>query len=199
MAMLTKGERTRRRIVERCAAVFNERGYAGASMRDLVAATGLGKGGIYNHFGSKEALALAAFDHSVSLLGDRFAAARATSDDAIDQLVAVVHAFGGWARQPALPGGCPIMNTAIETVDTNPELRANARDAMTRWHRLIGAVVKHGVAQGTLARSTDPYALATLVTSSLEGALMLTRLYDDATHMDRVVAHLVDHVKGLRQ
>jgi hypothetical protein len=27
----------------------------------------------------------------------------------------------------------------------------------------------------------------------------LTRLYDDAAHMDRVVAHLVAHVKGLRR
>jgi TetR/AcrR family transcriptional regulator, transcriptional repressor for nem operon len=199
MATLTKGERTRRRIVERCAPIFNQRGYAGASMRDLVAASGLEKGGIYNHFGSKEALARAAFDHSVSLLAERFTAARASSDDAIEQLEAVVRAFGRWAREPALPGGCPIMNTAIETVDTNPELRAHARDAMSRWHRLVGAIVKHGVATGSLEPSTDPYELATLVTSSLEGALMLTRLYDDAAHMDRVVAHLVAHVKGLRR
>ncbi|MDQ1521174.1 MAG: hypothetical protein QOI55_2247 [Actinomycetota bacterium] len=194
----TKGERTRRRIVEQCAPIFNQRGYAGASMRDLVAAAGLEKGGLYNHFDSKEALALAAFDHSVSLLGDRLAAARASVDDAGDQLVAIVHAFAQWARKPGVPGGCPIMNTAIEADDTNPELRAHARDAMTRWHRLIGSIVKEGVASHQLDASLNPYELATVLTSALEGALMLSRLYDDASHMDRVVAHLVLHIETLR-
>jgi AcrR family transcriptional regulator len=198
MTRATKGERTRRRIVERCAPIFNQRGYAGASMRDLVAASGLEKGGLYNHFDSKEALALASLDHSVSLVADRLAAARASSDDAVDQLVAVARAFAGWARKPALPGGCPIMNTAIEADDTNPELRAHAQDAMTRWHRLVGAIVKDGIAAGQLDAATDPYELATLLTATLEGALMLSRLLDDPAHMDRAVAHLERHITALR-
>ena len=56
--MTTKGERTRRRIVESAAAVFNTRGYFGSSMSDLVRETGLEKGGIYNHFGSKLELSI---------------------------------------------------------------------------------------------------------------------------------------------
>src|SRR5436190_4666477 len=50
LAGARKGELTRRRIVERAAPVFNQRGYAGTSLSELVAATGLEKGGIYNHF-----------------------------------------------------------------------------------------------------------------------------------------------------
>jgi len=46
-----KGERTRQRIVELAAPVFNRQGYVGASLRNLIEATGLEKGGIYNHFG----------------------------------------------------------------------------------------------------------------------------------------------------
>ena len=60
---LRKGEATRRLILERAAPVFNQRGYAGASMSELVEATGIEKGGIYNHFGSKEDLAVEAFDY----------------------------------------------------------------------------------------------------------------------------------------
>ena len=58
---------TRQRIVELAAPVFNRQGYVGASMRDLIDATGLEKGGIYNHFGSKEQLALEAYDYAMSL------------------------------------------------------------------------------------------------------------------------------------
>ena len=51
------------------------------------------------------------------------------------------------------------MNTAIEADDTNPELRDRARESMTLWHRLIGRIVKDGIAAGTIAAGTDPYAL----------------------------------------
>src|SRR5260370_30426133 len=59
-----RGEATRRRIVEQSAAVFNRRGYSGTSMSELMAATGLEKGGLYRHFASKEDLAAAAFDYA---------------------------------------------------------------------------------------------------------------------------------------
>jgi hypothetical protein len=49
-----------------------------------------------------------------------------------------------------------------------------------------------------LRAGIDPYATATIITGSLEGALMLARLYDDPTRMDHVVNHLVAYVHTLR-
>ena len=72
---MTKGEQTRQRIIARAAPVFNVHGFAGTSMGQLTEAIGLEKGGIYNHFPSKEALALQAFDYAVGLTAARFAAA----------------------------------------------------------------------------------------------------------------------------
>jgi len=194
----TKGMETRRRIVELAAPVFNRQGYVGASMRDLTGATGLEKGGIYNHFGSKEQLALEAYDYSLSRVTESLARSQDGATDAVDRLQRMIRAFAKFARKPAIAGGCPIMNTAIEADDTHPELRDRARESMTQWHRLIGRIVKDGVAAGELALGTDPYALAALLTSSLEGALMLSRLYDDPVYTDRVVAHLSAHVDTLR-
>ena len=116
----TKGERTRRRIVELAAPVFNREGYVGASMRDLTDATGLEKGGIYNHFGSKEQLALEAYDYAMSRVTTALARSQDGATDAIDRLTRLIRAFAKSARTPAIDGGCPIMNTAIEADDTFP-------------------------------------------------------------------------------
>jgi TetR/AcrR family transcriptional regulator, transcriptional repressor for nem operon len=194
----TKGSQTRRRIVELAAPVFNRQGYVGASMRDLVGATGLEKGGIYNHFGSKEQLALEAYDYAMSRVTDGLARSQDGATDAIDRLQRMIRAFATFARKPAIAGGCPIMNTAIEADDTHPELRDRARASMTLWHRLIGRIVKDGIAAGTLAAGTDPYALAALLTGSLEGGLMLSRLYEDPSFTDRIVEHLTAYVDQLR-
>jgi TetR/AcrR family transcriptional regulator, transcriptional repressor for nem operon len=195
---LRKGEVTRRLILERAAPVFNKRGYAGTSMSEVVEATGLEKGGIYNHFGSKDELALESFAYSIALMVDAFAAAQ-EGKVGLDRLVAITEAFGEWADNPLIAGGCPIMNTAIESDDTHPALAARARDAMESWHRLIGSIVKEAKARGEIDADVDPYQLATLVTSTLEGSLMLSKLFHDPTHERRAVASLSAHIESLRR
>jgi len=91
---LTKGAATRQRIVELAAPVFNQRGYVGASMRDLVDATGLEKGGIYNHFGSKEQLALEAYDHAMSIITSALQRSQKPEHDAIQRLQSMIRDGG---------------------------------------------------------------------------------------------------------
>jgi TetR/AcrR family transcriptional repressor of nem operon len=194
---LRKGEVTRRLILERAAPVFNKRGYAGASMSELVEATGIEKGGIYNHFGSKEELAVDAFDYAITLIVDGYASVQ-EGKVGLDRLVAIIEVFGDWSGHPLVAGGCPIMNTAIEADDTNRPLAARARAAMDSWHRLIGSIVKDAKARDEIDNDVDPYELATLVTSTLEGSLMLTKLFDDPAYKHRAVASLTEHVESLR-
>lgn len=61
---MTKGSKTRQRIVEKAAALLNQYGFSGFSMSELMKATGLEKGGIYRHFDSIEQLASEAFEYA---------------------------------------------------------------------------------------------------------------------------------------
>ncbi len=186
---MAKGELTRQRIIERAAPVFNTLGYSGTSMSELTRATGLEKGGIYNHFPSKEALALASFDYAVQVVAERFRIALAGVEPALARLDAMVQVFAAYLEQPPLPGGCPILNTAVEADDTEPALRARAQAAMTDLQKLIGVTVKAGVAQGELRPDTDPRAVAAVLTATMEGAIMLARLYDDPAPLRHALAH----------
>jgi len=194
---MRKGERTRQMIVARAAPVFNVQGYFGASMSDLIRETKLGKGGIYNHFDSKETLALEAFDYAVELVRERFRAALAGQERAADRLLAIVGVFRSLIDEPPLPGGCPVLNTAIEADDTNPALRDRARQAMAEWQELIIRTARKGIKAGDLRPDTDPEALATVITATLEGAVMLSKLYGDPVHMRRAVVHLTAYVRSL--
>ena len=120
---MTKGERTRQLIVERAMPLFNTRGFSGASLNDLIRETGLEKGGIYNHFHSKEEIALAAFDHAVGLVAQRFGEAIGGKERALDRLLAIVDVFRDLAADQPLVGGCPVLNTAIEADDVQTVAR----------------------------------------------------------------------------
>ena len=67
---MRKGEQTRQEIIRKAAPIFNQKGYDGAALSDLMRATGLEKGGIYRHFESKEELAGDAFDHAWKIAMD---------------------------------------------------------------------------------------------------------------------------------
>jgi AcrR family transcriptional regulator len=194
---MTKGEQTRQRIVSRAALVFNIHGFAGTSMGQLTRATGLEKGGIYNHFPSKEALALAAFDYAVDLTAKRFATALAGKESAVERLLAIVGVFELYVDNPSVPGGCPVLNTAIEADDTYPALRERAQAAMTDWQRLIGSTVKAGVRKGELRPEADPRTVASILTATLEGALMLSQLFGEAIHMRRAIDHISAYIQSL--
>jgi AcrR family transcriptional regulator len=192
-----KGEQTRQAILERAAQVFSIYGFSGTAMSELTRETGLTKGGIYNHFGSKEALALEAFDFSVGLVQQRFRQALAGRKRAIDRLLATVEAFRSLIDDPILRGGCPILNTAVEADDAYPVLRERAQRAMGDWHQFIIRTATKGIASGELSPLADPQALATVITATLEGAVMLSKLYGDTAHMHRAVDHVTRYLLSL--
>jgi AcrR family transcriptional regulator len=77
---------TRERIVEAAAGAFAEKGFRGASTREIARRAGANQGLITYHFRSKEALWRAAADHIFGLLEARLVARLAAlgSDDPVD-------------------------------------------------------------------------------------------------------------------
>lgn len=180
------GAQTRENILRQAAALFNRQGFAGASMSDIMQATGLQKGGIYRHFESKEALALEAFDYAVGQMAARFTASLEGREHAIDRLNGIVDVFARLHDDPPVPGGCPMMNTAVQTDDAeSPALRDRARTAMDGLRTLIRQTVRKGIARGEVRADVDGDALATLMISTLEGGVAISRLYNDGVHARR--------------
>lgn len=192
---MSKGDETRQMILRRAAEVFNRKGYYGASLADIMAATGLEKGGIYNHFGSKDDLALEAFDYAVELVRQEFQAALKDKRDAIDRLRAIVGVYRDMSAGHPLGGGCPVLNTAIESDDTHPVLRDHARRAMDEWREFIVRVMVKGIERGQVRPDADPDETATLVIATLEGAIMMSRLYDNSRYMNYAIDHLESYIE----
>jgi AcrR family transcriptional regulator len=57
-ARTTKGERTRRRIIDSASELFAKSGYLAVSLRDIAAHAGLTHAGVLHHFPNKEAMLL---------------------------------------------------------------------------------------------------------------------------------------------
>ena len=195
---MSKGQQTRERILARSAQLFNRQGYFGASLADIMRETGLEKGGIYNHFTSKEQLALESFDYAYGLVQQRVAHALTGKFNAIERLLAIVSVFQSIIEDPPVAGGCPILNTAIEADDANETLRDRARSAMDNWRTTIHRIVNKGIERQEIRPGVDADEVASILIATLEGAIMLSNLYKDPTYMQRAANHMERYIETMR-
>jgi TetR/AcrR family transcriptional regulator, transcriptional repressor for nem operon len=193
---MSKAEATKARIIEQAALLFNQQGYAGSSMSDLMRVTQLQKGGIYNHFKSKDDLALAAFDFATQHIQRKFAGALKGKRDAVSRLIAILEVYEGLLDDPVLVGGCPLLNTAIESDDAHPQLRLRTQKAMNDWQHLFRRILVYGQQRGEMVPDLDVAAVITVLIATIEGAIMLTKLYGDITYLQAALNHLKTYVSN---
>jgi TetR/AcrR family transcriptional repressor of nem operon len=188
---LSKGEKTRQQIVEAAAAMFNQRGYEGSTLSALMEATGLEKGGIYRHFSGKEELAAEAFDYMWQTARDL----RLTGLNGLTGVAWLKTYISNFVnnRSP-VAGGCPILNTAIDSDDGNPMLRMKVTKALKSWRCRIRTVIENGMESGEIRSGVDARAAATLIVATLEGALMMSRIERTYEPLREVQRHLNSYI-----
>jgi TetR/AcrR family transcriptional repressor of nem operon len=191
---MRKGEQTRERIIRQAAPLFNQRGYEGSSMQEIMAATELEKGGIYRHFSSKQELAAQAFDYAWS---EAVKARRHDLDgvvNSVDKLKQYITNFV--ERRGSVPGGCPLLNTATDSDDGNAVLRARARQALLGWQKFLESIIAGGIRKGEIRRDVTKAKIANVIIASLEGAIMISRLEQSSEPLRTAQSHLEDYLEA---
>jgi len=191
---MRKGEQTRKEIIRKAATIFNQKGYDGAALSDLMRATGLEKGGIYRHFASKQELAGEAFNHAWKIAMDTRFQGTQEIPNTVDRLKQIVRNFRD-RRTGLVPGGCPLLNTAIDSDDGNLQLRAKARRALSSWLDRLQSIAEEGQRRSEVCSDVDAAKVATLIASTLEGSLMVSRLQRNRDPVDLACRHLEEYLE----
>lgn len=181
-------------VIREAARLFNRFGYTGTSVTDVLKATGLRKKRFYSHFKTKEALALEAFDFAADLTHQRFVDAVDAHADSPGQLLALVEAFADLVANPPLPGGCAVLHTALSGEHVYPELRRRAQAMLNTWRGLVRRIARRGIRHGEIHPRTRPEELASLLVSTMEGAVLLSSVCANPVHVRRAADHLTAYI-----
>jgi len=187
---MNKGERTKNYIIEKSSSLFNRNGYKSTSISEIMAATGLKKGGIYNHFENKDDLAKASFSYSLNTLKNNYIEAVTSKKTAIEQFNAFISVFKTLIQDEVIMGGCPLMNAAIEADDSKVEFEDLIKEGFTGLIKLIKGIIQHGKNQNEINNAVDADQMAVFILSSLEGALALSRLYKEEGYLEMIILQI---------
>jgi len=173
---MTKSEQTKAFIIEKAAPIFNKKGYAGTSLNDMIAATGLTKGSIYGNFANKDEVALAAFDLNLAKVNSIIRSEMEKQQTYKGKLLVYPEVYENFSRYSFPQGGCPVLNTATECDDTHPALKQKAHDAILSWRKSIISLIQKGIAAKEFTGKIEPEQFAITVIAMIEGASMIANL-----------------------
>jgi len=171
-------------MIETAAVVMRERGVEGTSFSEVIARSGAPRGSIYHHFpGGKAQL----IEEATRYAGEFTASGLASALVQEDPLAAVRALTATWLkllRRSDYGAGCPVVAASLEGA-RSPGAREAAGEAFTRWEELLARALEPHLRSPARASS-----LATLVISSVEGAVVLARATRSLEPLERVAREL---------
>ena len=153
---------------------FWERGYRETSVDDLVAATGVRPGSLYNAFqGGKRELFMGALERYAQLVvpdklgalerpGASLAELRAYFDGLVEDLMS-----------PEGRMGCLMVNSTMELAAVDSEIAKVVRDHMARLERNAARALRNAKRRGEIPRSVDTAAKATQLMATGMGLMVV--------------------------
>jgi len=168
---------------------FWDRGYTATSMKHLEAATSLTPGSIYNSFGSKDGLFIAALDYYIKRVVTRRVEKYLLDGDPIKGIDAYFYdCFRAQGKE--IQGGCLLINTSTELGPHDEVVREKVLQGMKVAQRGLLAAIDRAKDLGQIAKETDSQAKAVHLGLVLNGMLVQTKIARGDQWLDNAMANV---------
>ncbi|MFE0099000.1 TetR/AcrR family transcriptional regulator [Streptomyces sp. NPDC059009] len=159
---VAEARRTRERIVDRAISLASVDGLEGLTIGRLATDLGMSKAGILGHFGTKEALQLAALEGASAIFSRVVWEGAQHERPGLLRLRAVCEAWFSYleAEREVFPGGCLFTTAAVEFDARHGVLRDAVARLVRLWRRRLTGEVRTAVAAGELPAGTEPEQIA---------------------------------------
>ncbi|MDO3645866.1 TetR/AcrR family transcriptional regulator [Nocardia mangyaensis] len=166
---------------------FHGHGYHGTAVQDITTTAQVPKGSFYNHYASKEALAVAAIHQYVA-----DSPVQVLFDPTIASPVARVRAHFDALRRnfedSGMTRGCLLGNLSNEVADHSETIRAALEQAFAAWVAVISHVLEAACEEGEIPADLDAPTAAGFLINAWEGALLRARASKSADPIDAFYA-----------
>src|SRR5688500_6350172 len=153
--MLTKGENTKRTILDHAAKLATQLGLEAVSIGRLAEDLGLSKSGLFAHFSSKEALQLQTLDFAAERFVDAVVKPALSVARGETRVRALVERWIDWPRVSGLPGGCFFVAVSAEFDDRPGPVRDRIAQLQRDWLDTIANTVRTAIAEGHFKKDVD--------------------------------------------
>jgi AcrR family transcriptional regulator len=191
---------TRERILEVAEAAVLAKGFASTSIDELIAAVGITKSGFFYHFRDKgelaKAMLLRYLERDKALLDDMFQRADELNEDPLHGFLVGMKMFAEMmANLPEVHPGCLAASFCYQDQLFNREIRELNAAGMLAWRTRFRARLELIAGRYPPRQEVDLDALADMISTLVEGGLVLGRALKDASILPRQVLLYRDFIR----
>jgi len=193
---MVRSEKTRQFIIEKTASLFNKKGYTGTYLSDLTNVTGLTKGSIYGNFKDKNEVAVEAFRFNYRQSAKKIAYEMQKVERADLKLIAFFKFYKTEYPQFIEAGGCPILNTSIDSDDGNESLKKEVTKALEYWKTSLVAIVNQGIRNSELEEINAENFVFKII-AMIEGSIMMVKILNNPNILLENIKSLENEINEL--
>ncbi len=189
------------KIVAEALRQFSTKGFLNTSTMDIIAAVGTSKGGLYNHFKSKEQLFYEALSQARKIWRQRNLSGLETVDHPVEKIITIlVNYKDNYLTDSAnFPGGCIFVNFAIELSDQKPELAAAVNEGFDRFKAMLRRWMDQAVTEHRLKPGVDNDQVIEMIFTGLLGACVMYTANKSKQHLEATIHALTNYLSSLCQ
>lgn len=185
---MASAEQTRQFIIEKASSIINQKGMAGTSISDIMAATKLAKGGIYGNFENKDEICREAFAFLMKRLTDGINATMQSKPTPKEKLLALLDFYREISMNDA--GGCPMQNFGTESDDTDPVMQELVAEAVKGTQARFTQLIKDGIQAGQFSDTVNAKEFGIKLFATIEGGILVTRVFGNNQQMKIIIHQL---------
>jgi len=158
---LRKGPTTRARIVDDAIRLVSVEGLSALTIGRLAERTGMSKSGLFAHFESRESVELAVLDEAIARFRDAVILPALREPRGEPRVRALVERWHAWENDHAtMPGGCLLLQSAVELDDRPGRSRELVAGAMQQWAETLRRAAAIAIEEGHFRADLDPALFA---------------------------------------
>jgi TetR/AcrR family transcriptional repressor of nem operon len=184
------------KIIHESLRQFSTKGFMSTSINDILEAVGTSKGGLYNHFKSKEDLFLAALSEARKIWRQRNLAGLNQLERPLEKIKQLLTNYRDHylADLENFPGGCIFVNLAVELNDQQPHLAREVNEGFERFKGMIKRLLDQEKSAGRLKEGIDTDLVAEMVFSGIVGTCVTYTSDKSRKRLDQNIKAIIDYL-----
>jgi TetR/AcrR family transcriptional regulator, transcriptional repressor for nem operon len=198
----SKGEATRERILEVAQISVLSKGFGATSIEEVIAEAGITKSGFFYHFRDKNELAHEMLRRYVAendrIFDDILGRGRELADDPLQAFLISLKLLSELARDlPGVHPGCVIASICYQERLFDREVHALNASSVSSWNKRFRGYLEEIAAVHPPLEPVDLTDLATMLSCTFDGAIIMSKALHDPTQLERQVLSYRTYIKLL--
>jgi TetR/AcrR family transcriptional repressor of nem operon len=188
------------KIVYESMRLFSLKGFLNTSINDIMREAKTSKGGLYNHFKSKDEIFSAVLSEARKLWRDRSLAGLDQIEKPVGKVKKLLENYRDRYLKDTetFPGGCIFVTLSVELDDQNPLFSRELNEGFVRLKAMIRRLLDQGKESGELRAEVNTEAVTEMIFSGMLGASVIYGTAKSSEGLDRCMNSLIDYLEGLR-